>query len=65
MAAGAVALMRFREILADNAGTVPPKAPLTPKQARREAERKAALNKRVNDAQAACATKVRDLRSKL
>jgi hypothetical protein len=57
--------MRYREILADHAGTIPPKAPLTPEQARREADRKAALNRRIQDAQSACAQRLRDLRSKL
>ncbi len=57
--------MRCREILADHAGTIPPKAPLTPEQARREADRKAALNRRIQDAQSACAQRLRDLRSKL
>ncbi len=56
--------MRFRELLLDNAGTIEPKPPLTPAKARREAERKAKIDRRVRDAQAACARKVADLRAK-
>ncbi len=57
--------MRLRELLLlDGAETIAPKPPLTPAQSRREAERKAKIDKRVRDAQAACATKVADLRAK-
>ena len=57
--------MRFWESLLDDAGTIKPKPPLTPAQSRREAERNARIEQRVRDAQAACARKVADLRSKL
>ena len=57
--------MRLREILVDGAGTVEPKPPLTPEEARREAQRKVKVNKRIQDAQSACAKRLRELRSKL
>jgi hypothetical protein len=57
--------MRLRELLLDDAATIEPQPPLTPAQARREAERKAKIVKRAREVQAACATKLRDLRAKL
>lgn len=61
--------MRYAEIItreaASEAGITKPKKPLTPAQASREAERKAGIQKRIRDQQAAAAQKIADLRAKL
>ena len=56
--------MRLRELLLpDGAGTVEPKPPLTPEEARRGAERKAEASKRIRERQSAIAREPRDPRS--
>ena len=56
--------MRLRELLLpDDAGTVEPKPTLTPEKARRGAERKAEVSKRIRERQSAHAREPRDPRS--
>ncbi len=58
--------MRLRELLLlDDAGTIEPKPPLTPEKARRGAERKAAVSKRIRERKSARVREPRDLRSDL
>lgn len=54
-----------RQATEPRAGVVKPKAPLTPAELARERERERGLQDRMRDAQAACARKLTDLRSKL
>jgi hypothetical protein len=61
--------MRYCEIIAkeaeNEAGIIKPMRPLTPAQAAREAERKAKLQKRINDQESFAAEKLSDLRAEL
>ncbi|GJD64653.1 hypothetical protein [Methylobacterium frigidaeris] len=61
--------MRYYEIVTVETATktaiIKPEGPLTPVQACRKADRRAGIEKRIRDQQAASARKVADLRAKL
>ncbi len=61
--------MRYWEIIttetASGTDLTRPEPPLTPAQATRDAKRRAGVQKRIRDQQAASARKVADLRAKL
>jgi hypothetical protein len=62
--------MRFYELLESpprksTAGIIKPKAPMTPAEARAEAERRAGVQQRIQDTQQRNAKTMRNLRAKL
>jgi len=65
--------MRYRELIEatpekpepPKAGVKNPTPPMTPAQSRRDAERKASLNNRIQDQRSECNRKIQDLRTKL
>jgi len=61
--------MRYYELIfkeeATEAGIIKPKKPMTPVQARREAERKTKVQKRIADVKTSSSDKINDLTSEL